>query len=147
MKIFLKKKNPSDYEMTITRSDDTTEIITLNTNTFFLHDVCHYVVESELKLKDGFWGMLAQGYKPEELKGKTNSLTEKLRLIECIVGGVQSVFSKHKTEEAFWNYIKSVDIEIDNKNFLDDVIPKVEEIINRWKYLPAGSSIELAFFI
>ena len=33
------------------------------------HDVTHYVVESELGIANGFWGLVASGRRPEEIAG------------------------------------------------------------------------------
>jgi hypothetical protein len=147
MKIVLKKINSSKYETYIFRSDNTTEGVVLDTNTYFLHDICHFYVEQELKTLDGFWGMLSKGYKIGQLFGKTNELTEKLRQIEGIVGGTQSVYSQHMKEEEFWNIINATGLTITNKDFINEVVPKISLTIDQWKYLPIGNSIELFFEI
>jgi hypothetical protein len=145
MKIDFKKVNVSNHEMEIVRSDYSTEKTILDTKTYLLHDICHFFVEKELNTLDGFWGMLSQGYQLEQLFGKTNHLTEKLRVIEFIVGGTQSVYSKHMDESEFWNYIKAVDLKISGTEFLKRVIPPIEDFMNRWKFLPIGDSMTLHF--
>jgi len=145
MKIELKKINVSNHELKIVRSDKTSEKTVLDTKTYLLHDICHFYVEKELKTFDGFWGMLAQGYQIEQLFGKTNQLTEKLRIIECIVGGTQSVYSKHMDESGFWNYIKAVDFNLSDNEFLVKVIPRINEFMDQWKYLPVGKTSMLNF--
>jgi hypothetical protein len=87
MKIDFKKVNVSNHEMEIVRSDYSSEKTILDTKTYLLHDICHFFVEKELNTLDGFWGMLSRGYQLGQLFGKTNHLTEKLRIIESIVGG------------------------------------------------------------
>jgi len=145
MNIEFKKINVSNHELKIVRSDKTSEQTVLDTKTYLLHDICHYYVEKELKTFDGFWGMLAQGYQIEQLFGKTNPLTEKLRIIEWIVGGTQSVYSNHMDESEFWNYIKSVDVNFINNEFLAKVIPQINEFMSRWKYLSIGKTSILNF--
>ena len=145
MEIYLKRINASHHELSIVRTDKTTEHIMLNTKTYLLHDVCHFYVEQILEIDDGFWGMLAQGYRIEQLSGKTNQLTEQLRLIECIVGGVQSVYSKHMDQAGFWNYMQTVDYDIADTSFLEKVIPQINKFMNRWNYLPAGQTVTLNF--
>ena len=145
MKIELKKIDFSNHEVIIIRSDNTTEKTILDTKTYLLHDICHFYVEQELKTSDGFWGMLAQGYRLEQLFGKTNQLTEKLRIIESIVGGTQSVFSNHMNETDFWNYLKSTEFSKTDSGFLVKVIPRITEFMDEWKYLPIGKTIILNF--
>lgn len=145
MKIELKKINVSNHELKIIRSDETSEGAVLDTKTYLLHDICHFYVEKELMTGDGFWGMLSQGYQIEQLFGKTNQLTEKLRIIECIVGGAQSVYSNHTDESGFWNYIEAVGFNIGDKKFLEKVIPQISEFMNKWKFLSIGNSLTLNF--
>lgn len=145
MEINLKKINVSNHELQIVRADCSTEKAILDTKTYLLHDICHFFVEKETNTLDGFWGMLSQGYQLEQLFGKTNHLTEKLRIIESIVGGTQSVYSKHMDESEFWNYFEAVDFKLTDTKFLERVIPRIEEFMNQWKFLPIGNSLTLHF--
>ena len=145
MKIDFKKVNVSNHEMEIVRSDNSSEKTMLDTKTYLLHDICHFFVEKELNTLDGFWGMLSKGYRLEQLFGKTNHLTEKLRIIESIVGGTQSVYSKHMDESEFWNYIKAVDFDLKDTGFLEKVIPRIEDFMSRWMFLPIGNSMTIHF--
>lgn len=145
MKIELKKVNVSNHELKIMRSDKTSEEAVLDTKTYLLHDICHFYVEKELQTVDGFWGMLSQGYQMEQLFGKTNQLTEKLRIIECIVGGAQSVYSNHMDESGFWTYIELVDFDLSDDKFLEKVIPRITDFMNQWKFLSIGTALTLIF--
>jgi hypothetical protein len=147
MKVILKKINNGQHSLNITRSDLTGDLTLPNTETYLLHDICHFFVESQLELKNGFWGMLAQGYDIEQLSGKTNELTEELRRIECMVGGVQSIYSNHMSPEQYWNYLKHQEISIADKEFIHEAIPKIRSFMHSWKYLPVGESIELDFTV
>ena len=133
--------------MNIIRPDHTSDHAVLNTETYLLHDICHFFVELQLELKNGFWGMLEQGYRIEQLSGKTNELTAELRRIECIVGGAQSVYANHMSPEQYWNYLEHSGISIADKSFIQEVIPEIRSFMERWKYLPVGESIELDFTV
>jgi hypothetical protein len=85
MLIEICKKTQYACEYSITRDDTTQEHFTLETKTYFLHDICHYVVEKQLQFKKGLWGMLSIGHSLQELFGKENPLTPELRFIEQIV--------------------------------------------------------------
>jgi hypothetical protein len=145
MKIELKKINVSNHELRIIRSDKTFEQAVLDTKTYLLHDICHFYVEKELQTVDGFWGMLSQGYQIEQLFGKTNQLTEKLRIIECVVGGTQSVYSNHLDESGFWTYIEAVDFNLIDDTFLEEVIPRIADFMSQWKFLSIGNTLTLIF--
>jgi hypothetical protein len=92
MKINIKKKTQYQYEDKITRKDKSIEIISLESKTHLLHDICHYVVERNLKYTKGFWGMLSLGHSFKELFGKDNPQTTELRFIAQIVGPIQSIY-------------------------------------------------------
>lgn len=145
MKIELKKINPANHELKIIRTDKTSESTILDTKTYLLHDICHFYVEKELITVDGFWGMLSQGYQMEQLFGKTNQLTEKLRIIECIVGGTQSVYSNHMDETSFWDYIQILDYDLPDNHFLEKVVPQISEFMNKWNHSSIGQTLTLFF--
>tara|TARA_R110002124_G_scaffold274893_1_gene444966 strand:- start:334 stop:831 length:498 start_codon:yes stop_codon:yes gene_type:complete len=145
MKIQFQKVNASNHELKIIRANNTTESTILHTNTYLLHDICHYFVEKELNTLDGFWGMLSHGYRIEQLFGKTNQLTKKLRIIECIVGATQSVYSNHMDETGFWNYIQTVDFKLTDNNFLEKAVPQISQFMTQWNYMPAGQTTTLHF--
>lgn len=147
MQIIFKKITSVSHELKIIRNDGSIEIVILNTNTYHLHDICHFFIEIELNTLEGFWGMLSQGYKIEELSGKTNPLTRQLRKIECIVGATQSVFSGHMTRLDFRNYMETVDWDLSVDSLLETVIPRIEKFMKNWKYLPIGEGIKLEFKI
>jgi hypothetical protein len=54
MLIEICKKTQYACEYSITRDDTTQEHFTLETKTYFLHDICHYVVEKQLQFNKGF---------------------------------------------------------------------------------------------
>lgn len=145
MRIIFRKLNSVSHELKIIRADNSDDIAVLETGTYQLHDICHFFVEKELKTIYGFWGMLSQGYKIAQLSGKTNPLTEKLRLIECIVGTVQSVYSAHMNYSDAYSYLETVDWDLSVDPLLDNVIPQIRGFMERWKHLPIGVEICLEF--
>ena len=144
MKIVLKKKTSFQAEYTITRADKTAELITLDTKTYLLHDICHYAVEKILNYQNGFWGMLAQGYTFSELFGKNNPMTSGLRFIEQIVGLVQSVYSGHIPIKDYNQYISHLNFTI-YENDLISCLSEVNTILNAWEVLPIGEQLTLEF--
>ena len=145
MKIIFRKLNSVSHELKVIRADNSYEIAVLETDTYQLHDICHFFVERELKTMEGFWGMLSQGYKMEQLSGKTNTLTQKLRLIECIVGATQSVYSGHMGRSDFKEYMETVEWDLSVDSLLANVILQIKEFMEKWKYLPVGERIYLDF--
>lgn len=60
---------PRECCMTVLRADGSRAQCTMPHKGPFPHDAMHYVVEREMKLALGFWGLVAQGYHPDELAG------------------------------------------------------------------------------
>ena len=144
MKIELEKNTAYQSQYIITRDDDSTEKINLETKTYFIHDMCHYVVERKLNYEKGFWGMLAKGYKFEQLFGKENSLTEELRAVEQIVGPIQSVYMGHFKKEQINMLTNYLDVKISD-DILDECLDEIKTLVDQWEQLPIGDRIELEF--
>ncbi len=143
MDIAIKKVTKYQCEYTLKRDDKSVEIITLDTKTYFLHDICHFVVEKNIKYANGFWGMLSQGYTFGKLFGKDNLLRE-LRFIERIVGPVQSVFLGYIPEQEFGQYIMHLNFTITD-DVLKNCLTELEEITKKWEQLKIGEQLTLEF--
>ncbi|WP_025764538.1 hypothetical protein [Dyadobacter tibetensis] len=140
MKIEIKKKTQFQSEYTITRKDKSIELINLETKTYFLHDICHFVVEKNLQYSKGFWGMLSQGHSFKELFGKDNPQTNELRFIEQIVGPVQSVYWGHIPKQNFDEYIRHLDF-IMTENILNSCLDEINSIMENWRQLSVGEQL------
>lgn len=142
MEIAITKKTHYLCQYTVTRHDRSVEDFTLDTKTYLLHDICHFVVERSLNYAAGFWGMLAKGAAISELNGKTNPQTAALRFIEQIVGPVQSVYSGHISEHLFEQFVAHLDF-IVPANFLRDCLSDLNSIMTAWEALPLGRQLTL----
>ncbi len=130
------------FEYTLTRDDQSIERITLETKTYFIHDICHFAVEKNLGYMKGFWGMLSQGYTIKELFGKDNPQTEELRFIEQIVGPVQSVYWGHIPKQDFTEYIRHLDFKM-TENVLTSILTEISSIIKNWEQIEVGQQMTL----
>ncbi len=79
------------------------------------------------------------------LSGKTNELTEELRRVERIVGPMQSVFSGHLSMEMFEEHMKLINFIPEDADFVGNVTAKIAGLMEQWKYLAIGRSLELEF--
>jgi hypothetical protein len=59
---------------------------------FALHDLTHYAVESELGIRDGFYGLIAKGWSIEDTEGKgpRGPLPHDALFVENVVGTLDS---------------------------------------------------------
>jgi len=142
MKIEIKKATAYQCEYRITRNDGSVELISLETKTYLLHDICHYVVEKNLEYSKGFWGMLSKGHSFNELFGKDNPQTTELRFIEQIVGPVQSVYWGHIPKHNFGQFTAHLNFTM-RDDILNTCIAEIEAIMEDWKQLPTGHTLTL----
>ncbi|MFA6150214.1 MAG: hypothetical protein WC716_02760 [Chitinophagaceae bacterium] len=145
MKISFKKITLSKHQISVSENGDLLLQASLDSFTYFLHDIVHFCVESELNVKDGFWGLVGQGYNLDQISGKENELTLSLRFTEQIVGPVQSIFNGHMPAGLFQETMEQIGFSCDHFHFLDEVLFRIEHIINEWKFLPIGECLELEF--
>jgi hypothetical protein len=136
------KLSPFKFKYLVEREDGSGEEIELDTKTYFLHDVCHFVIEKRLCYHKGFWGMLADGFAFSALFGKDNPQTSELRFIEQIVGPIQSVYMGHFDKKNFGEYIAHLKFEVSEPD-LEYCLKEVENIMQKWEHLPIGESLTL----
>lgn len=144
MKVEIKKLTKYICEYSLTRKDLPVELITLETKTYLVHDVCHYVVEKNLVYSKGFWGMLAQGYSFNQLFGKDNMLTTELRFIEQIVGPVQSVYLGNIQKQNLNEFVQHIGFTM-TEAVLEGCLAEITSIIKSWEELPVGGRITLVW--
>lgn len=142
MEIHLKKTARYQFEYKILRDDMPEELISLDTKTYLIHDITHYVVEKNLGYAKGFWGMLSQGYSFNQLFGKENPLTTELQFIEKIVGPVQSVYIGYLDKEQFQIAISHLNFEFDEA-LLDKCVEEIKRIMRDWEKLRVGGALKL----
>jgi hypothetical protein len=143
MKIRFQKCNAAEHLLSTFLDGKLQEQHVYNTKTYFLHDIVHYCVETELGIKSGFWGLLAQGYKTTDF-GRGKVSLKVLGKTEKIVGPVQSFFSGHMPEELFWENMKLISFE-PPVDFLNKVVKQIKAIEEQWRYMAIGEVLELEF--
>ena len=142
MEIEIKKTTNYQCEYTVTREDKSVEIITLETKTYLVHDICHYAVEKNLKYSKGFWGMLSKGHSFNELFGKDNPMTTELRFIEQIVGPVQSSYLGYIPKQDFEQFVKHLNFTMP-ESVLNSCLTEIESILKNWTQLSTGQQLRL----
>ncbi len=144
MRIVITKKSQHQCEYKMERGDGSQEHITLDTKTYIEHDICHYAVESVFGYENGFWGMLAQGYRFDQLFGKENELTEELRQIEKIVGPIQSVYAGYYDKESLPMMISHLEIELDHIK-VEQSLQLMDDLLGQWRQLEINDSLRLVW--
>lgn len=120
------------------------------------HDITHYVVETELRFTQGFFGLVASGWDINDTSGKTSRgpLPEEALTVEQIVG----FFDLQRSLGAEWMAEQMNDharVYAASRGYrsvrplTDDEIvrirARVRELTRRWSELEVGETLELPF--
>ena len=123
---------------------------------FPLHDLVHYAVETELGFAQGFFGLIAAGWNIEETTGKSarGALPTEALEVEHIV----SSFMVEWNSDARWtaedfnehaaNFAETKGLP-SPRSVTDEQLARVRQRFNelaaRWRDLPEGDTLKLAF--
>ena len=127
-----------------------------NARFFPLHDLTHYAVENELGFARGFFGLITEGWNIDETTGKTarGALPNEALEVEYIV----SAFSAERAGDAFaaaaeFNQLAATFASAKGMSpprqlsgeDLTRVRSRFDELAGKWRSLPPGATLELAF--
>lgn len=150
MKIRLHKKSGRN-QIICCRPDGTTDISDIGPNLPF-HDIAHYIVESELGLKNGFYGNISQGYSVAQLSDKKiiKTLPVESTVAEIVTRALQSLHTGACDPVQFYELINSecsvwnirYPLSLDNEQ-LNKMLTKYRGHIEKWNELGEGEYLEL----
>lgn len=156
MKLGLKKAKDGRPTVTFVRADGTSTTGRLGPGDFgVVHDLTHYAVETTLNLRQGFYGLLAEGRNiPDfEVKGTGARLPDEAIVAECIVGQLSNiVFGGRKITLADFNWLVTEAARAQRPGAMapaiDDVSfrtmrERLAALLDRWRALPPGETLEL----
>ena len=155
MEISFTKKGVNTQIISCRRMDGT--ITWMHIDSFFIiHDICHYAVESALKFKNAFYGMLASGIAIADFEmpkeKRTFHLTEEAIYTEQIVNLLTIEYSQRPME----NFLDTLNeichkmaiplaLTVLDQTKLLQIRLSVELLMKRWDLLPEGETITLIF--
>ena len=156
--IRIKKKSDGDSALTCSRADgsSTWQRLEGRQGRFFpLHDFTHYAVETELKHRRGFYGLVADGWNLEDFgsSGPRGPLPEDMDPSEYIVGlldlertqgGRRTVSDLLAEAEDTPSLAAAVMARVGEAE-LDAIRARCTELIALWDALPVGGALELPF--
>lgn len=156
MKFRLKKRGSGEAIVTFIRDDDTSTSGQLGQAGFgAVHDLTHYVVETTLRTRDGFFGLLAAGWDIAdfERKGAAREIPSTAIAVECLVGQLSNIVFNGRqlpAEEFNWlaaEALRGVRPEATaptvGDGTLNQMIAQLAALARRWRELPLGGIMEL----
>jgi len=123
---------------------------------FPLHDLTHYAVESELGVRDAFYGLIARGWSIDETgaRGVAAKLPVDAVFVENVVGTLDterasgSRWSAEEFNESTARFAANGGRPAPRR-LTDDELARIRkrraELFQQWRELPAGDTLELRF--
>jgi hypothetical protein len=118
------------------------------------HDLEHFVVESALGLKNGFYGMVSQRYSIQQLSDKDviKKLGQESWQAEIVTRALQSFSGGACTADQFAALV-ATELNQTGEELQHDLSPQAAEkmkadflkLLNTWQEIPDGESLELSF--
>lgn len=152
MKITIVKKDKRN-KLVCTRDDSSTTMEDLGPS-YPYHDIAHFVIESTLKIKRGFYGNILDGYSIQELSDKTviKTLPPESTVSEILTRALQSLHSGSYTFEQCMplvhEEIKALNLDYIvncSNDTLENMLRTYKNYIEKWNALAEGEKIEFIF--
>jgi hypothetical protein len=139
------------HRMICERTDKSAEMVDLGPNLPY-HDIAHFVVESELKMADGFYGNIEKGFTIVQLSDKEiiKTLPDESMASEIITRTLQTLGSGATTIEQFDEMIleefKIYNIQYpiySDKNLVLKMLGMYKDLLSKWENLNDGDVLEM----
>lgn len=112
MDIWVTRLNPRTHRLRVERGGHDPVDSVLETRSLLLHDFAHYAVEAEHGIEDGFYGLLADGADPDDLREQRlpPEQWERLMKVEFAVVRLQSAFRRGEVlvGDGAWRRLRSL---------------------------------------
>lgn len=158
MRVEIRKSATGDARLTVTRADGTWTAGRLGQGGFgAVHDLAHFVVETTLGRRDGFYGLLEQGRNISDFEqpGAAREIPDEAVAVECIVGQLTNlVLTGPPVDLAGFNWLVAAAVRgtrpnakiprIDESSF-SEMQRSLKEKVEVWRALKPGGVLALEF--
>ena len=139
--------NPTHHRFEAIRADGTRETREFETKSLLLHDLVHFAVESEAKLRGGFYGTLAEGADYSAPREGSEAMQ-----IESVVGPLQGALKGEIDPGAFVARRRAAQLSTESQSpdwltpeLIARVLERLRQLQGRWRATPFGETMELRF--
>jgi hypothetical protein len=139
--------NPTHHRFEAIRADGSRDQREFETRSLMVHDLVHFAVEAEAKLRGGFYGSLANGANYDAPRPGSEA-----QLIENVVGPLQGALKGEIDAEAFTARLRAVlpTLGFDppdwlNADYMRRVLERLRQLQGQWRATPFGQTMELQF--
>jgi hypothetical protein len=154
LQLKLTRVSPTHHRIEYVRADGTSESAEIESKSFLFHDFVHYAIETEAKLRGGFFGLLSKGHSYAELSGKAPSehSTEEALVIEQAVGITTGVIKQIATPEEAMLAFKELRNATGKRVpswytpvLIERVRERLRHLLGHWNSMRFGETLELEF--
>lgn len=141
MRIVFSRISDERHSVSVARTDGTCERIEADSREFLRHDLAHFVIESELPIRRGYWGCVAAG---ASLAGEGVTGVD-AQLAESLAGPIQTLFRIEAGPEAYSKLFKELLPATGSHDLAARVYERVRQLRGHWKATPCGEEMELVW--
>jgi len=153
VRIVFRKISDETHVLEISDGEGRHEHVECETRSYLVHDLLHFAVESEARLKAGFWGSLERGRTLAEMNDRRGGPMEvklpEMAMIELLVGALHGV-AKGRTPKEMVDAVIGYSALLGSpvpKWLTEDFVAAIQERMRRlaghWKATPYGGTMEL----
>ena len=139
--------SPTDHRFEAIRADGTREVREFETKSLLLHDLVHFAVESEAKLRRGFYGALTDGADYDAPREDSEAMA-----IESVVGPLQGALKGEVDPAAFVARHRAAQGSMGSQSpdwltpeLIARVLERLRQLQGQWRATPFGETMELKF--
>lgn len=141
MDITFTKVSDDEHRIVVTRKDGSVGSAYLPSKDFLRHDFAHYVVESELPIRLGFWGSVAAG---ASLTGE-GAAGKDIALAETLAGPVQTLMRTEAAPAAYLAMLERIQPGLATADLAARLHERARRIAGHWKATPFGGTMQFTW--
>ncbi len=155
--IALTKISPTHHRFEYHGENGAGESLELETKTFLFHDLLHFAVETEAKLQNSFYGLLAKSKNYASLSETPEILgfqAHEIAVTERVVGALTSVIKGSNQPDRFIlmmeNMLEATQEPLPSwltQEFVIRVQERMRKLLGQWHGTPFGKTMELTIEI
>ena len=132
MKIEFTKVSDEQHRVCVIRADLSTGEATLHSRSFLRHDFAHLAIELELPLRNGYWGLVADGC---SLSGKGMGGVE-IQTAELLAGPIQTLMRIEADVDKYLELLRRIQPKIASLELASRIRTKGQQLQGHWKATP-----------
>lgn len=143
----LTRLNPTHHRFEAIRADGTRDEREFETRSILLHDFVHFAVESEAKLRGGFYGTIADGLGYDAARPGSEAAQ-----VEYVVGPLQGALKGEIDPDAFVARLREVQASMGHcvpewltADMIRGALERLRHLQGQWKATTFGQTMELRF--